>query len=148
MNCPLAYAIGFHLCEDAAEDRPFVEEATELFAREEEGLVAAARSRPRPGLWRRDPGDRAGQAGLAGDRRGHRLQGVAPSRSAGAEGGGDVVWPRRRFGPLVRGADGHEAEGTFPEWEITDVEPSRFPLPKPLELMLNPDELWYRLTRR
>lgn len=52
MNYRLAYAIGVHPREDAADDRPLVEEPTE---------------------------------------------------------------PRRRFGPLIRGADGHEAEGALPE---------------------------------
>lgn len=37
MNYRLAYAIGFHPWEDAAEDPPFVEKAKEVFAREEAG---------------------------------------------------------------------------------------------------------------
>jgi len=30
---------------------------------------------------------------------------------------------------------------------VIDVEPSHFSLPKPLELLLRPDEHWYRLRR-
>lgn len=57
-----------------------------------------------------------------------------------------LVWPRRKR-PLIRGADRHEVEAAFPGWEVTDVEPSFFQLPKPLELILRPDEHWYRLRR-
>jgi SAM-dependent methyltransferase len=58
-----------------------------------------------------------------------------------------LVWPRRRR-PLIRGASRGEVEAAFPDWEVTDVEPSHFSLPKPLELLLRPDEHWYRLRRR
>ena len=58
-----------------------------------------------------------------------------------------LVWPRR-IRPLIRGADRIEVEAAFPDWEITDVEPSYFSLPKVLEVMLRPDEKWYRLRRR
>lgn len=58
-----------------------------------------------------------------------------------------LVWPRRRR-PLIRGADRHEVEAAFPGWQITDIEPSFFRLPKPMELVLRPDEHWYRLRRR
>lgn len=57
-----------------------------------------------------------------------------------------LVWPRRRR-PLIRGASRDEIERAFLEWSITDVEPSRFRLPKPLEFLLRPDEHWYRLRR-
>lgn len=57
-----------------------------------------------------------------------------------------LVWPRRRR-PLIRGADRREVEAAFPDWKITDVEPSFFSLPKPLEIVLRPDEHWYRLRR-
>lgn len=57
-----------------------------------------------------------------------------------------LVWPRRRR-PLIRGATRSEVEAAFPGWKITDVEPSHFSLPKPLELLLRPDEHWYRLVR-
>jgi SAM-dependent methyltransferase len=57
-----------------------------------------------------------------------------------------LVWPRRRR-PLIRGADRDEVEAAFPEWTITDVQPSHFSLPKPMELILRPDEEWYRLRR-
>jgi SAM-dependent methyltransferase len=57
-----------------------------------------------------------------------------------------LVWPRRRR-PLIRGLDREEIEAAFPGWKITDVEPSHFKVPKPLELILRPDEHWYRLVR-
>lgn len=55
-----------------------------------------------------------------------------------------LVWPRRAR-PLIRGADRIEIEAAFPGWKITDVEPSFFRLPKPLELIMRPEEHWYRL---
>ena len=58
-----------------------------------------------------------------------------------------LVWPKR-LRPLIRGASQNEIERAFPEWEITDIEPSGFVLPKPLELLLRPDEHWYRLRRK
>jgi SAM-dependent methyltransferase len=57
-----------------------------------------------------------------------------------------LVWPRRRR-PLIRGANRNEVEEAFPGWNITDVEPSHFSLPKPMEILLRPDEHWYRLRR-
>jgi SAM-dependent methyltransferase len=58
-----------------------------------------------------------------------------------------AVWPKRRRGPFIRGADRDEIEAAFPGWKITDTEPSLFSAPKPLELLLRPDEHWYRLRR-
>ena len=58
-----------------------------------------------------------------------------------------LVWPRR-IRPLIRGADRIEVEAAFPAWEITNVEPSYFSLPKVLAVILRPDEKWYRLRRR
>ncbi len=58
-----------------------------------------------------------------------------------------LVWPKRRR-PLIRGASRDEVEEAFPDWEITHVEPSHFRLPKPMQLVLRPDEHWYRLRRR
>jgi hypothetical protein len=57
-----------------------------------------------------------------------------------------LVWPKRQR-PLIRGVTRHEIEEAFPGWTITHVEPSHFRLPKPLELLLKPDEHWYRLRR-
>jgi len=58
-----------------------------------------------------------------------------------------LVWPKR-VRPLIRGASQDEIERAFPAWEITDIEPSGFVLPKPLQLLLRPDEHWYRLRRK
>ena len=57
-----------------------------------------------------------------------------------------LVWPKR-IRPLIRGASREEIEEAFPGWKITHTEPSGFVLPKPLELLLRPDEHWYRLRR-
>lgn len=58
-----------------------------------------------------------------------------------------LVWPRR-IRPLIRGACRSEIATAFPDWEITDVEPSYFSLPKLLDVILRPDEMWYRLRRK
>ena len=57
-----------------------------------------------------------------------------------------LAWPKRRR-PLIRGVDRADIEAAFPEWEATDAGPSHFHVPKPLELLLRPDEHWYRLRR-
>jgi SAM-dependent methyltransferase len=57
-----------------------------------------------------------------------------------------IAWPKRRR-PLIRGASRSEIEAAFPGWKVTDVEPSHFHPPKVLELLLRPDEHWYRLRR-
>ncbi|QSX31031.1 class I SAM-dependent methyltransferase [Shewanella cyperi] len=57
-----------------------------------------------------------------------------------------LCWPRR-IRPLIRGVSREEIEAAFTGWRITDVEPSFFKLPPPLEWVLRPDEHWYRLQR-
>ncbi len=57
-----------------------------------------------------------------------------------------LVWPSRRR-PLIRGASRGEVEQAFPGWRVAAIEPSHFSVPKPLELLLRPDEHWYRLRR-
>lgn len=57
-----------------------------------------------------------------------------------------LCWPRR-IRPLIRGVSRKEIETAFTGWQITDVEPSLFKLPPPLEWVLRPDERWYRLRR-
>jgi hypothetical protein len=57
-----------------------------------------------------------------------------------------LCWPRR-IRPLIRGVSREETEAAFAGWQITDVEPSFFKLPPPLEWVLRPDEHWYRLRR-
>jgi len=57
-----------------------------------------------------------------------------------------LVWPKR-VRPLIRGATRDEIEAAFPGWKITHVEASHFRLPKILEMILRPDEHWYRLCR-
>jgi SAM-dependent methyltransferase len=59
-----------------------------------------------------------------------------------------MAWPPRWRGPAIRGVSRADIESAFPAWEITDEQPSAFEVPKPLELLLKPDERWYRLQRR
>jgi hypothetical protein len=58
-----------------------------------------------------------------------------------------LVWPKRRRLPLIRGANRSDVEAAFPGWAITNVETSHFRLPKPLQMIISPDEEWYRLCR-
>jgi SAM-dependent methyltransferase len=57
-----------------------------------------------------------------------------------------LVWPKRRR-PLIRGASRSEIEAAFPGWRVISVEPSHFRLPNILDIVLRPDEHWYRLRR-
>lgn len=57
-----------------------------------------------------------------------------------------LVWPRRRR-PMIRGADRSDIEAAFPGWTIIDVEPSHFSLPRLVQMIMRPDEQWYRLRR-
>ena len=202
MNYRFAYSIGFHPWEDAVTDPPFVEKATDLFAREE-------RERGQPFGRALDIGTGSGIWGVELAKRGWEVVGVdlvekALTRArdrvkaAGVDmkliqgdvtdlGKSDVgsdfklvldtgtfhdfeeaerigmarginevaaddatvlllAWPRR-LRPLIRGVTRDEIESAFVGWQITDVEPSHFRLPKPLELLLRPDEHWYRLRR-
>jgi SAM-dependent methyltransferase len=202
MNYRFAYSIGFHPWEDAATDRPFVEKATELFAREE-------RDRERPFGRALDIGTGSGIWGIELAKRGWDVTGVdlvdkalarardramaadinmtllrgdvtalskpdigsgfklildtgtfhdfeEPQRLGMARGIDELAaddatvlllaWPKRRR-PLIRGVSRNEIETAFSGWRITDVTPSHFRLPKPLELLLRPDEHWYRLRR-
>ena len=56
-------------------------------------------------------------------------------------------WAPKRRGPLPRGVSHSEVESAFPEWKVTDVGATGFQAPKPIELLLKPDERWYRLRR-
>ena len=58
-----------------------------------------------------------------------------------------IAWPKRRR-PLIRGVSRAEIESAFPEWTVADAGASHFEVPKVLELILRPDERWYRLRRR
>ena len=58
-----------------------------------------------------------------------------------------IAWPKRRR-PLIRGVSRAEIESAFPEWTVADAGASNFEVPRVLELILRPDERWYRLRRR
>jgi SAM-dependent methyltransferase len=76
-------------------------------------------------------------------------QGMARSLGALATEDATVLllcWPRR-IRPLIRGVNREEIEAAFAGWRVTDVEPSFFKLPLPLQWLLRPGEHWYRLRR-
>jgi hypothetical protein len=56
-------------------------------------------------------------------------------------------WSPKRRGPLPRGVSQSEVESAFAGWTVTDVGPTGFQAPKPIELLLRPDGRWYRLRR-
>ena len=56
-------------------------------------------------------------------------------------------WAPKRRGPLPRGVSHTEVVEAFPEWKVADLGPTGFEAPKPIELLLKPDERWYRLNR-
>lgn len=203
MNWQLAYKIGFHPWEDAADDPAFAGKIRELFDREEAGQQPpygpALDLGTGSGIWgveltRRGwqvtgidivekalqrARDRVKNAGLdmrllradvtalraSGVDPGYRLildtgtfhdldseQRKAMGREISAIAAPDatlllLVWPRR-IRPLIRGVNRDEVEAAFPDWEITDVEPSHFRLPKILDLVIRPEEHWYRLRRK
>lgn len=202
MNYRLAYRIGFHPWEDAAEHAPFFEKISQLFEREEDGgeppygpaldlgtgsgiwaIELAKRSWRVTGVDNVDKAlrrarDRARHAAIdvpfvrgdvtdlsaAGIGTGFRLvldtgtfhglnradraaMGREVSRIAAPEATVLMIaWPRRRR-PLIRGVSRGEIEAAFPGWAVTDAGPSNFLAPRPIELVLRPDEHWYRLRR-
>jgi SAM-dependent methyltransferase len=58
-----------------------------------------------------------------------------------------LAWTRKRRGPLPRGADRGAIEAAFPRWTVTEVGTTGFEAPKPVELLMRPNERWYRLRR-
>ncbi len=58
-----------------------------------------------------------------------------------------LAWEPKRRGPLPRGVSPDEIQAAFPGWTVTDVGPTHFEAPKPVELLLTPNERWYRLRR-
>jgi SAM-dependent methyltransferase len=59
-----------------------------------------------------------------------------------------LVWQPRRRGPLPKGASQRDIQAAFPGWEVTDLGPSQFQAPKPVELLFSPGERWFRVRRR
>ena len=56
-----------------------------------------------------------------------------------------LSWTPRRRGPLPRGADRTELQAAFPGAEVTDEGPTGFRAPPPVQLLMRPDERWYRI---
>jgi SAM-dependent methyltransferase len=56
-------------------------------------------------------------------------------------------WAPRRRGPLPHGASRGDFETAFPGWTVTDAGTTGFEAPKPIEMLLKPNERWYRLRR-
>lgn len=59
-----------------------------------------------------------------------------------------LAWPPRRRGPAPRGVSEGDVQTAFPGWDVSDLGPTSYEAPKPIELLLRPDERWYRLRRR
>ena len=59
-----------------------------------------------------------------------------------------IAWAPKRRGPLPRGVSRGEVEAAFPGWDVIDVGDSGFEAPKPVELLMKPEERWYRLRQR
>jgi SAM-dependent methyltransferase len=58
-----------------------------------------------------------------------------------------LSWAPRRRGPLPQGAGRSEIEAAFPGWSASDAGATGFEAPAPIELLLKPDERWFRLRR-
>lgn len=56
-------------------------------------------------------------------------------------------WAPKRRGPLPHGVSHADVSAAFPGWAVSDVGPTGFEAPKPIERLLRPDERWYRLRR-
>jgi hypothetical protein len=56
-----------------------------------------------------------------------------------------LAWTPRPRGPLPRGADPADLEAAFPGCEITDEGPTGFHAPPPVQLLMRPNEHWYRI---
>src|SRR5436309_15492745 len=138
MNYELAYRIGFHPCEDAEVMPAFTEKISQLFEREQSG---------------REPP--YGQALDLGTGTFHGLNSAereAMGREVSAIAADDATvlmlgWTPKRRGPLPRGASRSEIEAAFPGWNVSDGGATGFQAPKPIELLMRPDERWYRLRR-
>ena len=57
-----------------------------------------------------------------------------------------IAWPKRHR-PLIRGVSQSDIKAAFPGWTVTEAGASGFQAPKPLDLLLRPDEHWYRMHR-
>ncbi|MGN6167737.1 MAG: class I SAM-dependent methyltransferase [Solirubrobacteraceae bacterium] len=54
-------------------------------------------------------------------------------------------WERWHRGPLPRGTDRADIQGAFPGCETTDHGPTGFHAPPPIQLLMRPNEHWYRI---
>lgn len=59
-----------------------------------------------------------------------------------------LAWEPKGRGPLPRGASKKDIDDAFPGWTVTDEGPTHFEAPKPVELLMRPNEHWFRLRRR
>lgn len=58
-----------------------------------------------------------------------------------------LAWKRGPRGPLPNGASIDDIKAAFPDWCVTEVGPTHVEAHKPVELLMKPDERWYRLRR-
>jgi hypothetical protein len=48
---------------------------------------------------------------------------------------------------LPRGVDFEEIAAAFPRWQVAETGRTGFEAPKPVEVLMRPDERWYQLRR-
>jgi SAM-dependent methyltransferase len=76
----------------------------------------------------------------------------AMGREVSAIAGDDATvlmlgWAPKPRGPLPHGVGHGDVEAAFPGWAVSAAGPTGFRAPKPIELLMKPDERWYRLRR-
>jgi SAM-dependent methyltransferase len=59
-----------------------------------------------------------------------------------------LAWTPRRRGPFPQGVTPQDIEAAFPGWTISNEGPTGFEAPKPVEVLMKPEERWYRLRQR
>jgi SAM-dependent methyltransferase len=59
-----------------------------------------------------------------------------------------LAWQPRQRGPLPKGVGERDIQAAFPGWEVADLGSTRFQAPKPVQVLFNPGERWFRIRRR
>ena len=59
-----------------------------------------------------------------------------------------IAWAPKCRGPLPRGTSRSEIAAAFSGWDVTDMGEPGFEAPKPVKLLMTPEERWYWLLRK